>query len=531
MFDACIDVFCTETLHFSPGWEQGPDKQKYINALTQLRLSTRQSGGGLAAATAPASDVWPCALMASINSFARWLEKTPQKPANPTPRDLPPFGEPGNTHVRETLTVLVGHFDSLGIECGDVKAGAKVPDLPSLTRDECPTQEALYHAVLDRKLQQLKQLMGPDDDCRLKHLARSTVPLQHKASFLFPHSSEENEEKSLHHSPMGYLSLACSEELSDFAFIFVTALHFGVPSGIACALNNLGVPNSRNAAQVDCILNDVPGGCGIHTKTHNIFLQTLCGELRRYGWTFVSDPRRVPSINDENSKGDAVSWLDRDIIEPASHLGQEVSATTPTVIDVTVVHDFNKDHKLKENATEESARVKDRKYRNAYLRERNMAFIPLVVTSMGLIHPEFLRLLWKASTHAARNGPTNIQRGFYGPDDEGTAFKLLRGRLFHRLRMTVAVAAMEASVARVIDRYVGLRQNRIFMELVENHRPHWVPPASSTDCSGLPHRPAAPPPFDSRASASSSAPVLGSLGSPAPVAAPPAAARPAAACP
>ena len=150
--------------------------------------------------------------------------------------------------------MLVGHFDSLGIECGDVKAGAKVPDLPSLTRDECPTQEALYHAVLDRKLQQLKQLMGPDDDCRLKHLARSTVPLQHKASFLFPHSSEENEEKSLHHSPMGYLSLACSEELSDFAFIFVTALHFGVPSGIAHALNNLGVPNSRNVAQVDSIL-------------------------------------------------------------------------------------------------------------------------------------------------------------------------------------------------------------------------------------------------------------------------------------
>ena len=138
----------------------------------------------------------------------------------------------------------------------------------------------------------------------------------------------------------------------------MTALHFGVPSGIACALNNLGVPNSRNAAQVDCILNDVPGGCGIHTKTHNIFLQTLCGELRRYGWTFASDPRSVPSINDENSKGDAVSWLDRDIIEPASHLGQEVSATTPTVIDVTVVHDFNKDHKFKEIAAEESGSIR-----------------------------------------------------------------------------------------------------------------------------------------------------------------------------
>ena len=75
VFDACIDAFCAETLHFSPGWEQGPDKQKYINALAQLRLSTRQGGGGLAAA----SDVWPCALMASINSFARWLENTPQK--------------------------------------------------------------------------------------------------------------------------------------------------------------------------------------------------------------------------------------------------------------------------------------------------------------------------------------------------------------------------------------------------------------------------------------------------------------------
>ena len=125
--------------------------------------------------------------------------------------------------------------------------------------------------------------------------------------------------------------------------------------------------------------------------------------FRSYGWTFVSDPRRVPSINDENSKGDAVSWLDRDIIEPASHLGQEVSATTPTVIDVTVVHDFNKDHNFKPNAADVSARVKDLKYRSAYLRERNMAFIPLAVTSMGLIHPEFLRLLWKASTHAAQN--------------------------------------------------------------------------------------------------------------------------------
>ena len=152
--------------------------------------------------------------MASINSFARWLEKTPRKiSANQIPTDLPPFGEPGNTHVKETLTALVGHFEFLGIKCGDVKEGAKVPDLPSLARDECPTQEALYHAVLDRKLQQLKQLMGPDDERRLKHLARSTVPLQHKASFLFPlsASSEENEEKSLHHNPMAYLSRVSHE--------------------------------------------------------------------------------------------------------------------------------------------------------------------------------------------------------------------------------------------------------------------------------------------------------------------------------
>ena len=58
------------------------------------------------------------------------------------------------------------------------------------------------------------------------------------------------------------------------------------------------------------------------------------------------------------------------------------SATSPTVKDFTVVQDFNKDHKLKANAAEESAQVKNRKYLSAYLRERNMTFIPLVVTSV-----------------------------------------------------------------------------------------------------------------------------------------------------
>ena len=93
------------------------------------------------------------------------------------PNDLLPFGELGNTHVRETLTALVSHFERLGIKCGNVKEGAKVPDLPSLARNECPTQEALYHAVLDRKLLQLTQYMGHDDESRLKGSNTSPVPL------------------------------------------------------------------------------------------------------------------------------------------------------------------------------------------------------------------------------------------------------------------------------------------------------------------------------------------------------------------
>jgi hypothetical protein len=136
--------------------------------------------------------------------------------------------------------------------------------------------------------------------------------------------------------------------------------------------------------------------------------------------------------------------------------GLNVAGTSDLIIDVAIVHDFhgsvadlarhgqprhsNPDKVLVDMAV---AKSQGNRYRPDYLRHHNKAFLPLVMSTSGRLHGEFVRLLYLLAHKRALRFFANLQ---YEPGEEELCQR--RGAFFYQHRARIGLAGARATALR-----------------------------------------------------------------------------------
>ena len=134
-----------------------------------------------------------------------------------------------------------------------------------------------------------------------------------------------------------------------------------------------------------------------------------------------------------------------------------VAGTANLIIDVAVVHDFhgkvadsarhgqlrhhNPDKVLIDMAV---AKAQGNEYRPDYLRNHNKAFLPLVMSTSGRLHSEFVRLLYILAHQRALRFFRTLD---YEPCDE--ELRQRRGAFFFQHRARIGLAGAQATALRM----------------------------------------------------------------------------------
>ena len=133
-----------------------------------------------------------------------------------------------------------------------------------------------------------------------------------------------------------------------------------------------------------------------------------------------------------------------------------VAGMTDLIVDVALVHDFhgnvadpsrhgqprhsNPDKVLVDMAV---AKSQGNRYRPDYLRHHNKAFLPLVMSTSGRLHGEFVRLLYLLAHKRALRFFATLQ---YKPCDEELCQR--RGAFFFQHRARIGLAGAQATALR-----------------------------------------------------------------------------------
>jgi hypothetical protein len=136
--------------------------------------------------------------------------------------------------------------------------------------------------------------------------------------------------------------------------------------------------------------------------------------------------------------------------------GLNVAGTTDLIVDVALVHDFhgnvvdpsrhgqprhpNPDKVLIDTAV---AKAQGNEYRPDYLRNHNKAFLPLVMSTSGRLHSEFVRLLYILAHQRAVRFFATLH---YEPCDEELCQR--RGAFFFQHRARIGLAGAQATALR-----------------------------------------------------------------------------------
>jgi hypothetical protein len=436
--------------------------QQRSNAVAQLRAPMAMGGFGFT----PVGAVTHAAFYNSFCTSFRWIIEHLPTVAAPW-RDIEPGPSAGHFFLRGFAQCRSALIQAGGIASESVQQGAIVPEgavvLPSWSDLAdgiiIPEQRALTRCFRDSSTRWSRTSYSDSrretqDLARLEHLqpqrfapvAASPQPTESPMHHLL-----KGDKTVLSHSPLSFLFVVASSRVYDrfprLQFVVWARLVLGLqheplfPTDPAECRCSPPVPFIFDAHGHHRMMCKQHHG-GAPKAGHEFVVQSIADVTRACGLACSGESRYVPSLpNNARSKGDLI-------------FHKQVGTFHNIVADFTVTHPFVGGYTgqaiygdLKDQS-EDRYRAKRRKYDAAYTSLHSL-FVPLVATTYGVLHPEFLRLLWALSDvtlEPTSSAPLHIGEVRHGKPGRA----LTRSGLFAKLRARVSSGIAFASAGRML---------------------------------------------------------------------------------
>jgi hypothetical protein len=173
------------------------------------------------------------------------------------------------------------------------------------------------------------------------------------------------------------------------------------------------------------------------TRGHDLIVNSVVDLSKTCGVPCSANRHTVPSHKHTNHRGDLIFAI-------------KVSTRFSDIIcDVTMCHpalgnpsDSTHIGTWQGNALSQRFSAKRSKHQQAY-ENQDLLFLPLVVSTFGVLHPDFLRLLWILADKASHT--TDV-----GEVRTGSIYQTPRQLVFHKLHARVSIAAAKATVMCIL---------------------------------------------------------------------------------
>ena len=189
--------------------------------------------------------------------------------------------------------------------------------------------------------------------------------------------------------------------------------------------------------QCHCAAHPIPDPAGHHKMNckncgkkgaHDHVDHCMVAVAKSANVNYTNDKDLVPSHDDSNKKGDALTTLTRD--------------AWPQVLDFTMVHPYTGTGAWIPNAVQAAHNRKMEKHNRAYERQA-LSFIPCVLSTYGALGDEFVRLLYILARRQAE-----IIINHHRPDDD---YVQILGLCFAANKSKVGAAAARGMAMRALS--------------------------------------------------------------------------------
>ena len=481
--DISVDNFWAETLEFPADFERDQG-QVYKKALDQIRLGIRDGGCGCprnelfldaAQYSALAETVFWCK---DHNIDFPWLH-------NPIREILKDRVEQNITKLKtwnfQVATALpsdnLGRKQALPLQ---LPPSSLIENWP---RNLFPTQGDLSRHIKKQVTQQFTDSLTNDERSRFQAVARQTVKL-HPKSIL--QSSSNSASVKLWQCSTSLFALTSFYELSNEALVNSSALLLGAPIPHARYLQAHSDQYANIDLWGDFLLND-PAHAGVTRKnTHDKLAQELTKIANESGLPTTCKESHLPYRDEgrpdrSRKRADMMTWGGGAV---GPNIRLNFTKNTRLIMDVTIGHIYNSEHKYKRKNLQTMETRKRGKYSQYYLPQR-LAFAPIVANTIGQCGPDFLQFLWILADQAAKTqSGSNAHDNFTMAMEDSQVnidYRRIRGRKYHEHRLRILTCVFEAITERILGMTYDLSNTESYRQWVNMHRHNWQPEIPSYD--------------------------------------------------
>jgi hypothetical protein len=493
--DHSVDMFLAHNLQFPVDFQTCPESLHYQRALQQMRLGVRDGGSGCFKNV-------PIIAAASYGALAttiKWLHTHPIE----------------FSWLPQQLSLTLGSFlapNIISLQQWNLPVAVTCPSSDIFDKKTLPLQipslqcltdwpDKLFPSQGDFGRHIKKQLVShfllpltvPQKQ-RFKSIARHTLQLS-PASHLLPSQLTESQAPStnLWQCSTSLFSLTCFYELSNQAFLTTSALLLDIPIPHARYLRDTQAAYAKTDVWADALLNKSAHAAETRNSTHMLFAQELTQIANSCGIPSTCVESRLPYRDEGVTKptrkrADMMTLTGCGISPNAQY---NFSTDTRLIMDVTIGHVFDSNHKYKPNTLQDLTNSKCVKYARHYQRQR-LAFAPIVANSLGQFGADTLQLLWNLADHQATtsfgfpiegNAPTNLSNCSPPSTQQTIDYRRLRGLKYHENRLRLLTCVYECITTRILGQTFNLTCSSDYHRWLEQARHNWLPSLPSCDLS------------------------------------------------
>ena len=337
-----------------------------------------------------------------------------------------------------------------------------------------PTQQAFCAHIKQELRQELYKSLQPHEQKRLDCVSRSLTPLS-KHSHL--DSSAVGGKCQLYQSPMAFFSLTNYHELSNEAVFTVTSLLLGIPMIHAIYLKNQQPEYVDKDVWGDFCLNNSSHAAETRFTTHHSLACEIASISNGAGVPSTCDESKLPYRDVRSRKrADLMTLVGCGIRED---LMLNFGPNTRLIMDVSLVHIYDSNHRMKPAIIRDSEQRKRNKYADFYQRQ-GYAFAPMICNTLGQCGPDMLQFLWNLADRSARHhfgfNPIRIdQNSLSQAAEHDRDFRRLRGKLFNDYKLRLQTAIFEAVTMRVYGKYFALSCTPAYKAWIKTLQTEWHP--------------------------------------------------------
>ena len=317
-------------------------------------------------------------------------------------------------------------------------------------------------------------ILSSQEQKRLDSVSRSCVPPSKNSHLI---SSVVAEKSQTFQCPMALFALTNYHELSNEAVVTVTALLLGIPMMHALYLQDQQPGYADKDVWGDYCLNSSLHAAETRKTTHHSLASEITSISNGSGVSSTCDETKLPFRDDTSRKRADLMTLVGCGIQPNATLN--FGPNTRLIMDVSLVHVYDSNHKFKTSNIRDTEQRKRCKYADFYQRQ-GFAFAPMICNTLGECGPDMLHFLWNLADRSARHhfGFHPIEHGqdlMSQSTDHDRDFRKLRGKLFNDYRLRMQTAIFEAITMRVCGRSFALTCSANYRTWIRTLQTEWHP--------------------------------------------------------